>query len=252
MGDWNILRKRKFLYDMTAPWLATALLTGLISSLHCVGMCGPLVAALPVGRLAVGQRWRAIGLYHTGRILTYGVLGSLAGTLGLGLHLMGWQRPLSVIFGLVLLVSFLWRNALPARLRWPWLNGQIARFFRRGLQQPTPPTFAGLGVLNGLLPCGFTYLALAGTLATNTPLAGASYMLLFGVGTLPALLGVNLVANWLTVLGRQRLNRVLSVATVVVALLLIGRGLAQYRLPGSSGEIPLCHNKFKLIIPPRN
>lgn len=226
---------------MISPWLVTALLTGLISSLHCVGMCGPLVAALPVGRLPQEQRWQAVGLYHAGRIGTYALLGSLAGVLSLGLNLMGWQRPLSVAFGVVLLVSFLWRNALPARLRWPWLNAWISRVFRHGLQQPGKFTFAGLGILNGLLPCGFTYLALAGTLATNTPLAGASYMLLFGIGTLPALLSVNAVAGWLSGMGRQRLNRVLSIATVVVALLLIGRGLAQYELPDSRGEIPMCH-----------
>ncbi|MVM38574.1 hypothetical protein GO730_15110 [Spirosoma sp. HMF3257] len=61
-----------------SPWLTTAFLTGLISSLHCVGMCGPLVAALPVGRLAQGQRWKAVALYHTGRIATYSILGALA------------------------------------------------------------------------------------------------------------------------------------------------------------------------------
>ncbi|QDK82171.1 sulfite exporter TauE/SafE family protein [Spirosoma sp. KCTC 42546] len=225
-----------------SPWLTTAFLTGLISSLHCVGMCGPLVAALPVGRLPQGQRWKAVGLYHTGRIATYGTLGALAGTMSLGLNLMGWQRPLAVICGVVLLVSFLWRKGLPGRLRWPWLNAQITTLFRHHLYQPNWADFAGLGILNGLLPCGFTYLALAGTLATNTPLAGASYMLLFGAGTLPALLGVNLVAGWITIVGRQRLNQVLSVATVVVALLLIGRGLADYQLPiGPADIIPICH-----------
>lgn len=225
-----------------SPWLATAFLTGLISSLHCVSMCGPLVAALPVGRLSNGQRWRAVGIYHTGRIFTYSLLGALAGTMSLGLNLLGWQRPLAVSSGVVLLVSFVWRKGLPARLRWPWLNQQTTALFRQGLHQPRQSSFAGLGVLNGLLPCGFTYLALAGTLATNTPLEGASYMLLFGLGTLPALLGVNLVAGWLSLVGRQRLNQVLSIATVVVALLLIGRGLANYQLPVNTTDvIPLCH-----------
>lgn len=225
-----------------SPWLATAFLTGLISSLHCVGMCGPLVAALPVGRLVRGQRWRAVGLYHAGRIGTYSTLGALAGTLSLGLFLMGWQRPLAVICGSLLLVSFVWRKALPARLRWPWLDRQINPLFRHYLHQPSWAGFAGLGVMNGLLPCGFTYLALAGTLATNTPAAGASYMLLFGLGTLPGLLGVNLMASWLTIVGRNRLNRVLSVATVGVALLLIWRGLASYQLPIRPADvIPLCH-----------
>lgn len=225
-----------------SPWTATAFLTGLISSLHCVAMCGPLVAALPVGRLPQAQRWRAVGLYHTGRIATYSVLGALAGSLSLGLHLMGWQRPLAVLCGVVLLVGFVWQKGLPARLRWTWLNNQLINTFQKTLRQPGWSGFAGLGVLNGLLPCGFTYLALAGTLATNAPTAGASYMLLFGLGTLPALLGVNLVMSWLNVLGRQRLHRFLSVATVLVALLLIGRGLANYQLPvGSFDSIPLCH-----------
>ncbi|WP_420150617.1 sulfite exporter TauE/SafE family protein [Spirosoma sp.] len=227
---------------MMFPWLATAFLTGLISSLHCVGMCGPLAAALPVGRLPRSQRWQAVGLYHAGRIITYSALGSLAGTMSFGLNLIGWQRPLAVISGVVLLVSFLWRKALPARLRWSWLDGQISQAFRHYLQQPKWTSFGLLGVLNGLLPCGFTYLALAGTLATNTPLAGASYMLLFGLGTLPALLGVNLTINWLTNVGRQRLNHILSIATLVVAFLLIGRGLANYQLPTSPADlIPICH-----------
>ncbi|MVM31756.1 sulfite exporter TauE/SafE family protein [Spirosoma sp. HMF4905] len=225
-----------------SPWLATAFLTGLISSLHCVGMCGPLVAALPVGRLPCGQRWQAVGLYHAGRIVTYSVLGALAGTLSLGLNLMGWQRPLSIGFGVSLLISFIWRKGLPARLHWPWLNARISKLFGQYIHKPQRWSFAGLGMLNGLLPCGFTYLALAGTLATQTPLAGASYMLLFGAGTLPALLGVNLVASWVTIVGRQRLNRVLSMVTVGVALLLIGRGVAEYQLPiGPADVIPICH-----------
>lgn len=233
-----------------SPWFATAFVTGLISSLHCVGMCGPLVAALPIGRLPQGKRWRAVALYHAGRIGTYGTLGVLAGAMGAGLHLLGWQRPLAIAGGAALLVRFAWQKGLPARMRWPWLNRQITTLFRQGLQQPGWIRFAGLGVLNGLLPCGFTYLALAGTLATNTPTTGMAYMLLFGFGTLPALLGVHLVAGWLTILGRQRLDYVLSTATVLVALLLIGRGLAEYRLPVNPlDKIPLCHGPLTNKLP---
>ncbi|QMW00890.1 sulfite exporter TauE/SafE family protein [Spirosoma foliorum] len=225
-----------------SPWLATAFLTGLISSLHCVGMCGPLVAALPVGRLPYGQRWQAIGLYHAGRIAIYSMLGALAGTVGFGLNFIGWQRPLAIGCGIVLLISFLWRKSLPTRFHWPWLTTRISKLFGQYVQQPRRWSFAGLGMLNGLLPCGFTYLALAGTLTTHTPLAGASYMLLFGLGTLPALLGVNLITSWLPIVGRQRLNQVLSVATIVIAVLLIGRGVAEYRLPiGPADVIPICH-----------
>jgi hypothetical protein len=158
------------------------------------------------------------------------------------MHLLGWQRPLAILCGVLLLTGFVWQKSLPARLRWPWLNNQLINTFQKNLRQPGWAGFAGLGVLNGLLPCGFTYLALAGTLATNTPTAGAMYMLLFGLGTLPALLGVNLVMSWLSVLGRQRLHRFLSMATVLVVILLIGRGLANYQLSANTlDSIPLCH-----------
>jgi sulfite exporter TauE/SafE len=100
-------------------------------------------------------------------------------------------------------------------------------------------------MLNGLLPCGFTYVALAGTLATDTLLAGASYMLFFGLGTLPALLSINIVVSWLGTVGRQRVNRFLSLATLVIALLLISRGFAHYKLPlRPSDPIPVCHGSL--------
>lgn len=225
-----------------SPWFVTALLTGLISSLHCVAMCGPLVAALPVGRLPVAQRKPAVGLYHAGRIITYSGLGALAGTMGLGLHLLGWQRPLAIVCGSVLLAGSFWRSDWATGLRWPWLNRWVTTTFGRRLRQPGWAGFLGLGVLNGLLPCGFTYVALAGTLSTDTPLAGAAYMLCFGMGTLPALLSINAVVSWLPTVGRGRLKHVLSIATVVVGLLLIGRGVANYALPDHSGPIPLCHS----------
>lgn len=99
-------------------WLGTAFLTGLISSLYCVGMCGPLVAALPVGRLPSEQRWRAIGLYHTSRIATYSVLGALTGALSFGLYLLDWQRPLAVGYGVILLVNLVVRKTRIGRVRW--------------------------------------------------------------------------------------------------------------------------------------
>lgn len=224
-----------------SPGLITAFLTGLISSMHCVAMCGPLVGALPIGRLPQGQRWQAVGLYHAGRIGIYSLLGSLAGTLSFGLYLLGWQRPLAIGCGVILLVSVVGRVS-PVRWRWAGLDRWLNTAFRQRMRQAGRRGFVGLGMLNGLLPCGFTYLALAGTLATHTPLEGATYMLLFGAGTLPALLTVNLVAGWLTQVGRQRVKQGLSVATLAVALLLIGRGLAEYPLPVRLVDsIPLCH-----------
>ncbi len=225
-------------------WLLTALLTGLAGSLHCIGMCGPLAMALPVGRFPVGQRRVARGLYHAGRLSAYSLLGAIVGTVGQGVLLTGLQRPLSIGAGLFLLVWGISAKWFPGWFQTSGLARRLTAPLVRLLQKPTLWHIVGFGFLNGLLPCGSIYLALAGALVTPSPVAGATYMLVFGLGTLPAMLGLLSLANWLTVAWRQRLSRGLPWATVLVALLLIVRGIgwpvANVRHSGSDA-IPVCH-----------
>ncbi len=160
--------------NLQTLWWIAALTTGLIGSLHCVGMCGPLAMALPIGRLPGPQRGLALGLYHAGRLTAYAGLGLLMGTLGQGLLLAGLQRPVSIAAGLFLLIwTVLNRGVLPGltmgrATRW------VAQPMTRFLQSPTLRAFAGLGFLNGLLPCGFVYVALAGAVTTGDSLTGAA------------------------------------------------------------------------------
>lgn len=227
---------------MSLVWIAAALTTGLVGSLHCVGMCGPLAMALPIGRLPSEKRWLAIGLYHLARLAAYAGLGVVIGSVGQGLLLIGLQRPLSIGTGLFLLIWVLLIrgrfSGLTSTKAVRWVAGPMARF----LQQPSLRAFGALGFLNGLLPCGFVYVALAGAVVTGGFLSSALYMLLFGLGTVPALLAVRLVPTLFPVKSRQRFVKLMPVFTVVVGILLLLRGLYQPPQPGPSDQpIPLCH-----------
>lgn len=225
-------------------WLSTALITGFVGSLHCVGMCGPLAMALPVGRLPRAQRGLGVGLYHAMRVLAYAGLGLAVGSLGQGLLLAGLQRPLSIGAGVFLLLwTLLARGrfgslatARPTR----WITRPMGRF----LNQPSLRAFAGLGFLNGLLPCGFVYVALAGAVATGNVSDGALYMGLFGAGTVPALLAIRYVPVLIPVRLRQRFSRLMPVVAVGLGLLLLVRGIG---LPAhttddqDARQIPVCH-----------
>lgn len=229
-------------------WWTTALLTGLAGSLHCVGMCGPLALALPVGRFPVGHRGLARAVYHAGRLSAYGLLGAVVGSVGQGLLLANLQRPLSVLAGILLLGWVLGAQLVPNR----WLKSvgvrQLTGSFTRLLRHPTLWHMTGLGFLNGLLPCGSVYLALVGALALSSPADGAMYLLFFGLGTLPAMLSVSLVLHQLTPALRRRFSRSLPVMTVIIALLLIGRGLMGWWQPAQSTQpdaVPVCHGTLR-------
>lgn len=230
-------------------WYATALMTGLAGSLHCIGMCGPLAMALPVGRLPLAQRGLARGLYHSCRVLAYSLLGAVVGTLGQGLLFTGLQRPVAIGAGIWLLIWVIWAKALPDTFHMAALTRRLTAPLAKLLRQPTLPHMAGLGFLNGLLPCGSVYVALAGALATPSPVAGAAYMLVFGLGTLPAMIGLVGLANRLTAVWRQRLSRSLPWATLLVAVLLISRGVGWPVVvaakPGQA-TIPICHGNLTM------
>ncbi|GAA4452128.1 sulfite exporter TauE/SafE family protein [Nibrella saemangeumensis] len=229
-------------------WWTTAVMAGLAGSLHCVGMCGPLAMALPVGRLPRYQRAGGVLLYHAGRISAYALLGLVTGLLGHGLLLAGIQGPVSIASGVLLLLYTLTNRTHLYKLRSSravrWVTAPMTRL----LQHPTLLSFTSMGFLNGLLPCGFVYVALAGALNNPTPPDGALYMILFGLGTLPALLGIRFAPSLLPPALRQRLSPVLPVATALLAVFLIVRGLTPYaHTPAThspavnSTSIPDCH-----------
>lgn len=228
----------------------TAFSIGLLGSLHCVGMCGPIAMALPYQRRI---RWSAFGqalLYNSGRTLTYVLLGATFGLLGKGIFLAGYQSALSIGLGVLLLVLAFFAANLESRLiHLPFLQKPLLSLktsLARLLRADTDPAFFRIGMLNGLLPCGLVYMAVVGAVATGSIGKGALYMAAFGLGTFPLMLSISMAGNWLGYRMRQRLKALLPVLLVAMAALLIFRGL-NFDLPRGlyiwedAQEVPLCH-----------
>lgn len=198
--------------------------------------------ALPIGRLPRPKRGLALGLYHTGRITAYAGLGLLMGTVGQGLLLAGLQRPVSIAAGLFLLGWTLLRRGTFSGLSMSRATRWVVQPMTRFLREPSLRAFTGLGFLNGLLPCGLVYVALTGAITTGSATTGAVYMVLFGVGTVPALLLVRFLPNLFPLALRRRFTVVMPVVTVGLALLLLVRGVYNPTGTDKQGhEIPVCH-----------
>jgi uncharacterized protein len=225
----------------------SALTLGLVGSLHCAGMCGPLVLALPsAGRTGLSLLAGRVA-YALGRIATYCALGVIFGLVGRSLVLAGIQRWTSIGLGALLLVGLftsrklaLWRplTRLVERLK----SAMAGLLRRRSLA-----ALALLGLLNGLLPCGLVYVAGAGATATGGILSGAQYMAVFGLGTAPLLIAISLFGRLLPLPVRLRLRGAIPVSVFLLAALLILRGMAlgiPYISPPdlANGGAACCHN----------
>ena len=215
---------------MTAFNLYTALMIGLVGSLHCIGMCGPIAIALPIGRKSWLNRIMGGLIYNTGRIFTYAVLGVLFGLLGKGIELAGLQRWASIGIGLVMIFSILFPALFKGKLKLEQLlfgdAGRMVGKFRRLFAINSLPSLLLIGLLNGLLPCGLVYVAVAGALNTNDIFGGAVFMLVFGLGTLPVMLAIPLLGNLIGTKFRRRYQHVLSSLVVVLGILFVLRGLS--------------------------
>jgi sulfite exporter TauE/SafE len=188
---------------LSADYNAMAMfLLGLAGTGHCLGMCGPLVVAIP-GQVG---RWCAHPVYHLGRLVTYTLVGACLGAIGGGLtHLASagtgqvliWtarlQVAISALAALVLLVLGLHRMGFLREPRWlaaatPQHLPVVGSAMIRAMHHRSIPAVFFLGLLLGLLPCGLSYAAFARTLASGAMLTGARWALAFGLGTLPGLL----------------------------------------------------------------
>ncbi len=207
----------------------TAFTIGLLGSLHCIGMCGPIALSLPYQG---ARRIYAAGnvlLYNLGRVATYSLLGVIIGLAGRGFFLAGFQSYLSIGLGVLLLAvalfsinveSQLLRIAIVQRL-----NGWVKKQLGRLLRQRGPGRLFLIGLLNGLLPCGLVYMAIVGALATEGIYSGALYMALFGLGTIPLMLATALAGQFIKLHWRTRLRKLIPVFLVAFAALFILRGL---------------------------
>jgi hypothetical protein len=203
-----------------------ALALGLLGSLHCAAMCGPLMLALPVAPGGAGRFIAGRVLYQSGRITTYACLGIIAGLVGKSVLLAGMQRWLSITLGATILLGFLLSKRMALSAPVVRLVGKLKTAMGTQLQQRTFRSLTLLGMLNGLLPCGLVYVALAGAVARGTMAQSVLWMLAFGFGTLPTMLGISLSGKIFPVGIRMKFRRAVPAGVLLLAGLLILRGLA--------------------------
>lgn len=205
------------------------LLLGLLSSLHCVAMCGPIALALPVHHLNTTKKTLYILLYHLGRIGMYFLLGCLFGALGKGLFLAGFQQNVSIVLGILLILSVLLfkekhieKYVINNNSKW-YLK--LKNSFGAQLKKRTASSFIVLGALNGLLPCAMIYMALFGATATQGAFYGGWFMFCYGLGTIPLLTAVVWVSQWVNHYFKNKFKKLVPVFLCFTGILLIVRGL---------------------------
>jgi len=220
-----------FAADLTA-----ALVAGLFSSLHCIGMCGPLAT---VGCRAGFTRGTVSGpaMFGAGKLAAYSVLGLLAGWIGakvIGEGALGRTTAIVSAAGGILMLGAI----ILSRIKSAALGVGVSVALARAAMKFGPRAPLILGMSAALLPCGLLYAMVARSAAAGEPLAGMTLMQAFGLGTTPALLGVGILFRWIP----KRWNRFGGIAgelvLVLTALVLIWRGVGGL-MAGETGP-PCC------------
>jgi len=207
-------------------YLIAALSLGFLSSLHCLGMCGPIALALPLNRHSLWTMLGGLTLNNFSRITGYSLMGLIAGGLGKGLAIAGLQSHLSVLSGvMMLLVLFFYWKPLPALSFTHLIGSKWKTAASRLFGISSSYTLSIIGFLNAFLPCGFVYMALAGATGTGDIWKGAVFMALFGTGTIPALITVAFAKQFIQIRFREKARKYTPLLVSILACILIVRGL---------------------------
>jgi len=199
----------------------TALVLGVVGSLHCAGMCSPLLAAVS------GQNPFAITkvIYNSARILAYGSMGMVAATVGSVAGLSGYQFYLSVGLGALLLLAGIgrWHLSAPFLQRpFQFFSNRLKSVFNKFLKQGGAGAIFVLGLANGFLPCGLTYLALTYCFILPNFYDGFFFMVMFGMGTWPVMFGFSYTIQLMVKKINLKVSNVTALAFVFSGMLLMG------------------------------
>lgn len=225
-----------------------ALFTGFAGSFHCIGMCGPIALALPVGGQSHGEATISRLIYNIGRIVTYSILGAIFSVFGQAFILAGFQNYLTISIGFLMFL-FVFFNQNSSFRPFKRITDLITSAFRPLLKAKTKTSFLLLGIVNGLLPCGFVYVALVASLAANSIAESALFMAFFGLGTGPLLFFISILPKYLSNKTRQNINKYLPAYTFMLALFFVVRGLnlgipylsPKFEKQGNGTVITNCH-----------
>lgn len=206
----------------------SALALGFLGSFHCAGMCGPLALMLPKSSGSKSAVLSGRFIYNAGRVLTYVVIGLLFGMMGLAVAMKGFQRELSVLTGVIIVVTVILSSGKKQRTKsysTPNIyTTSIRNLLKKLFSKKSYVSLFLIGVLNGLLPCGFVYLAIAGAATTGSLAGGMIYMSLFGLGTFPIMMMLSVMANYAGLKFQKVFSKISPLIAIALALFLIYRG----------------------------
>ncbi|MFC6999920.1 sulfite exporter TauE/SafE family protein [Rufibacter roseus] len=204
-------------------------LFGILGSFHCVGMCGAIALALPVGKGSGLTFVAGRLLYNLGRIATYAALGLIAGLLGKSLQMAGLQQTLSIFSGVLILLLVIVPSAASGKFRKVTGLEAVLSYVQKAMGQffQKKGTWANgvVGLLNGLLPCGFVYFALAGAISMPSVVDACLYMTLFGLGTFPLMFLLSLSGKYIQLGLRRFFTKAVPFVAACMAIMFILRGL---------------------------
>jgi sulfite exporter TauE/SafE len=209
--------------------LYSAFIFGLISSFHCIGMCGPIAMMLPVDRSNEAKKITQIITYHIGKLTAYGTLGLIFGLLGRSFYLAGMQQQLSIIVGILMILVAVIPEKVFAKYNFSKPVYRVITKVKSSLgQQFKNKSYKSLftiGLLNGFLPCGMVYVALFGAIAMQNVSLGIGYMILFGIGTIPMMVAVVYASGLISFSFRGTIQKAIPLVAVIIGMLFIIRGL---------------------------
>lgn len=228
---------------MILPSIVTGFTIGILGSFHCIGMCGPIALSLPVYELPGWQRMLYVLLYNLGRVTAYALMGVLFGLLGKQFFIGGYQQVLSIVLGVLILLVLFFSKYLDGNKSF---FNTFTNFIKRSLSNLLKNekkfyTYILIGFLNGFLPCGLVYIAIAGAIATGNILHSSLFMAAFGLGTFPVMVTVTVLGNFISIQWRNQMRKAVPVFVGVMAILLILRGL-NLGLPYISPSIEHTHS----------
>jgi sulfite exporter TauE/SafE len=209
--------------------LISAIILGLISSMHCIGMCGPIAMMLPLDRRNPARKAAQLLLYHSGRTTAYASLGLVFGLMGKGFYMAGLQQNLSIIAGVAMIIVAVvpekhfarYNFSKPVYRAISKVKTSLGAQFRK---QGNKALFI-TGVLNGYLPCGLVYAALFGAIAMQGIGGGIVYMMLYGLGTIPMMSAVVYASGFIGNNMRSLMAKAVPYAAALIGILFVVRGL---------------------------
>lgn len=219
-------------------------LMGLTGSMHCAGMCGPIIWVMPFQALSGYKKWLGIALYHLGRLSVYATLGLILFSFKsvFDPHV---QQYVSMIAGALLLIagiaSFIPGKTLQFNLPWAgWVRAALAKF----MAKPGLLSLLFTGALNGLLPCGLVYVALSASITAQSAVGAMLMMYTFGLGTVPMLVMLTVLKNRVSFVRQLSIRKLVPVTMLLFGCLFILRGM-NLGVPYLSPKLEMEKNEIK-------